>query len=466
MIATKRIVAAVGAGAVAAALGLFLVPGARADVGPAVVLGRVRLGVGETVLRLPPFGTIEATTHEAPIKLLVAVEEVNIEQLATQATSAQGRLELQRAVERDLQGLGLALAIRFAIGGLLLGGLTGVVLFHRHWTYVGSAAAGGLLLVLVSGSAIGIRYDVAAFESPRYSGSLTRARVVLETLNERIEVLDAARSRYEIATRKLSDLFVLMSRAEPDASADSTSILHVSDIHANPIGLEVTQELAAEFDVDAVIDTGDISSAELDTGEISSFTGPLDDALARSVARVPVPYLFVPGNHDSPQLRSRLSREDNVHVLDGDTFDVAGIEILGWADPTFSTTPIPEERKADQRLAMAPEVEARVLAQRPDILAVHDVALAESSLEDVPLVLAGHTHERDARSLDDTTVLTVGSTGATGLKSFTVEAKRDYEAQILYFEGGRLVAADYVSLTDLGTNFTVDRRSFVPPTGE
>lgn len=434
-------------------------PGARAEVGPAIVVARARVGTGETVLRLPPLGTIEASTHAVPIKLLLAVEEVDVKSLADQATSPGGRVELRRAVEEDLRGLARAVVVRFVTSALVLGALGGLIFYHRRWDLVGLAAAGALLIVLSSGAAVGIGYDIAAFESPRYTGGLTRASAVLETLKERIEVLDAARSRYEIATRKLSDLFVLFSR-QPDPPADETVILHVSDLHANPIGLEVAQELAREFDVDAVIDTGDISSAELDTGEISSLTGAVDAAIARSVARIRVPYLFVAGNHDSPQFVRRLEGKANVHVLDGDTYALEGIEILGWGDPTFSTTPVPEEAKAQDRLAVAPDVADEVAVERPDILAVHDSRLAQESLGQVPLVLAGHTHERDTQELEGTVILTVGSTGATGLKSFTVEAERYYEAQILHFEAGNLVATDYVSLTDLGTEFTVERRTF------
>ncbi len=439
---------------------MFLIPGARHAVGPAEVTARARVGWGETVLRLPPLGAIEASTHSAPVILTLSVDAIDIETLAGLATTSRGREQLRAEVERDLAQLARGAAVKFVVGGLLLGALVGAILFHRRWQAVSAAAGGGVAMVLLVVTSVSIDYDVGAFASPRYTGTLTRAQAVLETLNERIEVLEEARSRYEIATRKLSDLFVLLSDSNTDARVGDTAILHVSDIHANPIGLEVTQELAREFDVDLVIDTGDISSAELDTGEISRLTGPLDAALARSVGRIGVPYVFVPGNHDSPQLRDRLARQRNVHVLVRDVVDVAGIEILGWADPTFSTRPVAEEIKAEERAAMARDVEAEVLSEQPDILAVHDVRLAEESFGDVPIVLAGHTHERDQQEIDSTLVLTVGSTGATGLKSFTVEAQLSYEAEIVYLDGGRVVATDYVSLADLGTDFTVERRSF------
>ena len=39
-----------------------------------------------------------------------------------------------------------------------------------------------------------------------------------------------------------------------------TVILHISGIHSNPLGLEVARQLAASFRVDAVLDTGDLTS--------------------------------------------------------------------------------------------------------------------------------------------------------------------------------------------------------------
>jgi hypothetical protein len=53
--------------------------------------------------------------------------------------------------------------------------------------------------------------------------------------------------------------------------------------------------------------------------------------------------------------------------------------------------------------------------------------------------------------------LTVGSTGATGLGSFTVEADSRYEAELLRFRQGRLVALDYISMDGVSGAFTIDR---------
>jgi hypothetical protein len=104
-------------------------------------------------------------------------------------------------------------------------------------------------------------------------------------------------------------------------------------------------------------------------------------------------------------------------------------------------------------------VAAAVVRDDPDVLAVHDARLAQDSMGSVPLVLAGHTHEASAEFVDGTLVLTVGSTGATGVGSFIVEADRPYEAEIVYFRGGQAIAYDYVALSGLGGDFQIQRRT-------
>lgn len=97
--------------------------------------------------------------------------------------------------------------------------------------------------------------------------------------------------------------------------------------------------------------------------------------------------------------------------------------------------------------------------EQPDVIAVHDARLARSSLGEVPLVLAGHTHERNLDRQDGTVILTVGSTGATGLGSFTVEANADYEAEVVYFRKELAVAIDYIRLEGVSSDFEIERQT-------
>jgi len=457
------LVPAVTVGLVASALALWLLPATASQLGPTTVELKGRVGAGRTTLQITPFGTLTARTHNAPLDVTAALKQVDIESLGAQITSSKGRERLQAEIESQIPGLLARTALKELGGAVIVGGVLGAAIFRHRRRGAGLAAGTAAVATLGLLGLTALTYEQDRFANAHYSGSLERARQVIETVTEHTETLDQARTRYQVAAQRASELMVLLADPNLDPSTDTTAILHISDIHANPVGLEIAQQLAREFEVAGVIDTGDLASSFLDTGELSSFEAPIDRLLIQGIERLEVPYLFVPGNHDSPRLVNAVSEAANAEVLSGETATIGGIEVLGWADPTYSTAPKPESEKAQERLGFIDDVAAAVAQHDPDILAVHDAALAGSSLELVPLVVSGHFHRRMIDQGAGATLLAVGSTGATGLKSLTVEADLRYEAEILYLDDGRLVAVDYVTLKGLGDDFTLDRTSFVVP---
>jgi predicted phosphodiesterase len=333
---------------------------------------------------------------------------------------------------------------------MVIGAIAAAVLPHRHLSTIVAGAVGGIVVVAVLLGMSAATFDPTAFREPRFQGALERAPQVIETLNRQVSALDNLRSRYETAADRLSDVLQLAAEPNLDPREDTVAILHVSDIHSNPIGVEVTDRLARQFGVDAVIDTGDVTS----------FGAPVEASIGDLIRQVPVDYLYVPGNHDSFLNRRAIDRVENVTLLDDATAEVSGITVLGWGDPTFTASnEVSTDEGNDARLRDAPDVDSAVLRNQPEILAVHDVRLAEEAIGDVPLVLAGHTHERSIEQRDGTLVMTVGSTGATGLGSFIVETDLTYEAEVIYFRDGTPVAYDYISLSGLGGDFNVERRT-------
>ena len=191
--------------------------------------------------------------------------------------------------------------------------------------------------------------------------------------------------------------------------------------------------------------------AVVDTGDLTSFGEPVEVGIAQLVGQIPVPYLFVPGNHDSASNRAAVRAFPGVSLLDGETEDVGGVEILGWADPTFTADDETSTEEGNElRLQAAGDVLEAVTDADPEILAVHDARLASESYGEVPIVPpATLTSARWGGS--GTVVLTVGSAGATGLGSFAVETDLPYEAEISTSAGAPLVV-DYVSLSGLRTS--------------
>lgn len=462
----RKLLAAFAAGAVASFAGLWLVPAVSSQLGPATVRVGAHPGIGDTELRIPPLGSVTARTQTAPVSIEMALQEVHVEQLGPLATTTEGREQLRREVEADLRPLIIRSAAQLGLGMIAIGIIVGALLFRRELRPSIAAGTGALVVTVGVLVSVGSTYDIDAFREPRFTGSLQRARGVIDALQRNVGLLDEARTRYEVASRRAADLLTLLAKPNEDPFTETTAILHVSDIHGNPIGLDVADELATEFEVDAIVDTGDLASSTLDTGELSRLTAFLEGPLISKIGRLPAPYIFVAGNHDSFALRNALRDADNVEYLDGESTFVGGLELFGWADPTYSPEDVDASEKAEARLEEASEVATAIADSAPDALLVHDPRLASESFEEVPLIFAGHTHARSFEQQGATTSLTVGSTGATGLKSFTVEADRPYDAEVIYFEGDDPVAVDYITVGAFGSEFQLERKVIETPEEE
>jgi predicted phosphodiesterase len=442
-------------GAAAGLLALGTVTVARGPVGPGKVAVRAHLGDSRTELRLPPLGQISAATHGAPVTLTAQVDEVSIEQLQDLLRTDAPGDRLQQEVAADLEPLLRSFAWRALIAAVVAGALAGALVPHRRWVHVMAGSGGGVLIVTVLLGGAWRDYDADAFDKARFEGPLERAPSLVATVRKHVDDISSVRKRVQVLGDQVADLYAVASaRAGGPVAGDEVRILHISDIHSNPLGLEVTRRLAEQFAVAAILDTGDLTSFGL----------PLESRLGEMVAAMKVPYLLVPGNHDSMENRRALDAVDNVQLLDGTVTEVAGVRILGIADPTFTATNETDTAEAAAiKRAAAPAVTARVDALRPDVLAVHDPVLGEAAQGRVPLIVAGHSHKSTAARKNGTLVLTVGSTGATGLGSFTVDTSSPYEAQLLHFVGGDLVALDRIDLHGVGGAFRLERRLVSPP---
>ncbi|HVW31972.1 MAG TPA: metallophosphoesterase [Acidimicrobiia bacterium] len=444
-------------GAAAGLLALGTITTAQGRVGPGRVAVRAHLGAGRTELRLPPLGQISAATHFAPVTVSAQVDEVSLDRLQDLLKADAPADRLRSEVSADLDPLVRAFALRAVVVAMAAGALAGALVPRRRWGHVltGSVAAVVAVAVLLGGAWHG--YDAGAFEKARFEGPLERAPALLAAVRKHVDDFSAVRKRVEVLGGQVADLYAVASNQTGGPwSGDEVRILHVSDIHSNPLGLEVARRLAEQFSVAAVLDTGDLTSFGL----------PVESRIGDLVGSFAVPYYFVPGNHDSAENRRDLTGLPNLHVLDGTVADVAGLRILGVGDPAFTASGQTSTAEAAAvKEADAPAVAARVEATRPDVLAVHDPLLGEAAEGRVPLIVAGHLHRNTAARRNGTLVLTVGSTGATGLGSFTVDTANPYEAELLHFVGHDLVAVDRIDLHGVGGAFRVERQ-LVPAPGD
>jgi predicted phosphodiesterase len=237
------------------------------------------------------------------------------------------------------------------------------------------------------------------------------------------------------------------------------ALLHVSDLHLNPAGFDLVREVVDQFDVDGVLDTGDIT----DWGSES------ENGLISSIGRLGVPYVFIRGNHDSAITAALVAAQPNATVLDDSATTVAGLTVVGARDPRF--TPDQDATGDTETLEQTGEDLAEVAGQLPEppaIALVHDPEQAPPLDGVVPLVLAGHTHDREVDLLDDGTLLMVqGSTGGAGLRALQGEYPEPLTCTVLYLDRatGALVAYDDITLGGLGETEVTIVRTVAPVAG-
>ena len=446
MAAPSLAVAAVGALVAIPALSRF--SATEGTLGP----GRVEIRAGwhpsgRTELQLPPLGQIVAGTHRAPVKLEARVDQIDIDAVQRLLAMDEPGDRLRAEVENDLPSLLRRFAIRSLLWSIVIGAATGALVSRHHLRRTIAGVLGAMLVTAGLLASVALGYRSAAFEEATFHGPIARAPAIFDAVEHNVEGLPVIRGKVKALSRQVAALYrTTASDIVPPRS--QTVILHISDVHSNPLGLEVARQLAASFRVDAVLDTGDLTSFGL----------PLEARAAELVQSFPAPYLFVPGNHDSLENRAAIDAVPNVTLLDGQTVEISGVKILGVSDPTFTadnkvSTEAANQVKRDQARSVRDLVEET----SPDVLAVHDPRQAIRSLGVVPVVVAGHQHKQSSTMKDGTRLLLVGSTGATGLGSFALETGQPYEAQLLRFSGGELVAVDYVSLTGIDGSFTITR---------
>ena len=461
------VVLPVAVGLAGAWIGLLALARTTVPMGPFQVELDAVPGRGQTDIALPPLGRVSADTHVAPVHLSATLTEVDVKELqrliSTEGLDGVAQQLEDQAIHRIwpflLRSLGVALAGAFA---------TALLVYRGRRREVRIALLAALIAVGGSGLVAVTTFDPDAFLQPTYSGTLALAPQVFGPLDSTVERVDYFRDQLRGIVGGASNAYAAIS-SNVLGRGDEIRVLHISDIHLSPLGFDFAQELAKGFDVDAVLDTGDVTS----------FGTPAENVVASFIPGFGVPYVFVRGSHDSIGLQQAIARVPNAHVVDGNTVSVAGLTFYGLGDPYFV-----EERGAPQTdeaidelvRSVGPTIldDVTALPAAPDIVAVHDDRMAEAAAGFVPLVASGHFHENSATVRDGTLFLRVGTTGGAGpTGGFQANGQQvPLSAEILYFRPGsegepaRLIAYDVVQ-QDAGTgDLTVQRHVVTTDFGE
>ena len=462
-------------GLIGASAGAALAPATHADVGPLAVQIRVRPSLHPgIVVRLPPAGSVRFDTHASPFAVQALIESVDLDGARRVVARPEALQQLQEQAPDDLKGA-VVRAMAWMFGCALLGSGLLVGVAARGWRGVAAGMSVTVALGGVLATATAVSFDSEQLAEPRFTGLLSSAPYVQQRTSNLVERLESYRSGLSDFVQSVTTLYALGDRLpgfDPDTGAEVTTVLHISDLHLNPLGYDLTQRLITQFKVDLVVDSGDLST----------WGSSAEQAFVTRIGGLGVPYVFVRGNHDSEGIARAVARQKNAVVLDNDIRTVEGLRIAGIADPR--NTPAEGEGDTIGKDAVAASVsELTGTIQRYDaahekdpvqIAVVHDPTRLEAILGSVPNVLSGHLHKRSVREEQGTRVMVEGSTGGAGLTSTGFQRLTDgvpvpLEATLLYFaqsgdRAGQLVAYDAVTVGGFGlTSVRIDRTTVKPP---
>lgn len=404
---------------------------------------------GETELAIPPVGEVTAFTHKTPLKIRVVFERVYPSEIREVADELSDQDGLIKKLEMEGKSAFRQFIVRLIILSAL-GGAVGAAFSPRR--RILKAAAGSLVGVALIGSLLAGTYssfDVYAFKQPRYSGALSTAPWAVEAIAKKLGDVKAFRQEIRDIARNVNLFYSKIDSWEP-VKGDTIKILHVSDIHNNPAAVDLIKRVVVDFNVDFVIDTGDITD----------FGTPLENKLIEGIKGLPVPYVFVPGNHDSPDTISFLRGAENVVILEGKPVEVQGITMLGLPDPGSYSTDVSSLSDTSTPVIKAQARSSlRASPKEPLILAMHNPQVAKEFFGKVPVVLVGHTHKAGLKEKNGYIINNAGTTGAAGIRTFQVEKGVPYTLNLLHVDRSKkkLVAVDSLAVMGAEREFRLER---------
>ncbi|WP_421119741.1 metallophosphoesterase [Aquihabitans daechungensis] len=447
--------------AAAAVVGVLVAGHTTARIGPFdTTMRAVPGGPGGTRVSVAPFGRIDLDSHRGPFTLDLRVDQLREEEARAIAGDPENLAFDEDALAGQVRD-GVHALIRRVVAAAVVSGAVGALIFRRRWT---SPLLGGLVGLVLAGSIAGVAastWNSEALAEPRYHGLL---RYAPDAVGDAQDVVQRINDYQAQVSRLIENVVLLYQGAtevrsfRPDAS--TTRVLHVSDLHLNPQAFELIEQVAPQFGIDLVIDTGDIN----DWGTT------FEARYADRIGELDVPYVFIRGNHDSAATARAVARQENAMVLDGDRVTIAGLDIWGVGDPRFTPDKArPGSGDDEQEVAAeeAPKV-ARSLrsldGDPPDIVLVHDPAVAADLGGLTPLILAGHRHESSEETLDASTRLLVeGSTGGAGLRGLQKRDGVPLSCSVLYFDtrSGKLEALDRIEIAGVNrAEVRIERKVF------
>lgn len=404
---------------VGAVIGLQLTPPVSTDLGPVELAVEARPSLRPaTRIEMPPIGTVDFATHVSPLSIVASLESVDPAgaQALIASPEALAALEDSAGPKLTRAAVGsMGLAALFA--GLGAAAATELASKRSRQALI----AGGTVaaVVLASGGLTAATFRPQKLTEPQFEGLLSQAPALVDMAQLTFQDFQSYRSSVADLVGTVSSLYTTADGLPQESATDAQMrLLHVSDIHLNPTSFSAISRLVEQFDIDAVLDTGDVVS----------WGTPLESQVLTDIAAIPAPYYVVSGNHDSPETMQTLASLPNVTVLENEVVDLGGVQIAGIGDPRDVTRDnsgdhdgpgyeLGKQRVANSAVQLGETIETWEddhPGERVDAAMIHDATRPGGLLGRVPLILSGHTHTREVvDEVEDTGTMrmTQGSTG-------------------------------------------------------
>lgn len=448
---------------VAVAVGLLAFAGATrttVTVGPLTLVLSARPSMaGRTVVEVPPFGQVEARTHQAPMRLSARIEMIDFDAARSfmDPVSPLGGLEDITGEVGSLTDVGGPIWRGAILGILAAVAATALVTIAARRPVRATVFACAVTFILTSGllGATARTWDAAAFREPTLHGGLAHLPQLADVFTLRVARIERLRTQAAKVARDIASYYAdERSLASGGPLPATVRILHVTDLHLDAVGAELEAGIARAYDVAGIIDTGD--------APILGVT--LEEPALESLIVTEYPRIYIPGNHDSPVSLRVLDAIPGLTVLTTGVAEIAGLRVFGIADPISRGFGVEPDREAleVQTAAALDRFDSAIRSgeQTPDIVAVHNPAMEKPFFGRAPVILSGHTHSARLYMSRGTARVNSGTIGGTPYLPESLSAPLPHSASILYFTDTfprRLVAIDSISIgTDRTT--TVTRR--------
>lgn len=439
-------------------IGLFGKPTYK--IGPLDVQLSVSPAVsGETRVTVPPLGKITARTHVSPLAIQALIEEASIEELRSILINRPDGQALIHSMLADTRKA----EIGFGLWMMLLafaGGAAGAFITCRE-RRIRSAVTGAICGTVVTAVLFGLTistYNPDAFKDPKMTNALKATPWIMRLLKEGVVKIGEMDTQVRMVASNIYKMQgTLSAMVSPDDNREQMRILAISDLHNNTVAMAYADDLARLFDVNFILDAGDLT--DFGTG--------FENGIAQQVSQFDRPHIFVTGNHDSIETVAALRRLSNVKMPNEQVETVSGLRIMGQHDPASHDPGVRRLLATSEQISNAVR-ELRDAMNRlkspPDILLVHEPDVARHFMGKVPIIVSGHDHVMDTKMVKGTVWIRPGSTGASGIRYLAQPSERKaITAAIIHMVKSpkpRAVSVDLISLDAVNGSFTVTRKRF------